>query len=101
MQGIQLLKGGVALTMAFEFRKTDKRKEIFGSAIDRIGNLISQKSDSQAIDHSVKLGTKYIDRMRDAKKEYEEIEDKISELESRQRDLEDKWETEEISFSDI
>lgn len=87
--------------MNYEFRKTKKRKEIFSSAIDRIGNLISQKSDSQAIDHSVKLGTRYIDRMRDAKKEYEEIERDLEELRERQDELKSKWETEEIRFEDI
>lgn len=88
--------------MAFyEYRKTDKREEIFESAIDRIGNLISQKSDSQAIDHSVKLGTRYIDRMREAKKEYEKIEEEIQELEKRREELKNRWETQEIKFSDI
>ena len=87
--------------MSYEFRKTKKRKEIFGSAIDRIGNLISQKSDSQAIDHSVKLGTRYIDRMREAKKEYEDINKQIEELEEEKDALKSRWETEEIRFEDI
>jgi len=87
--------------MAYKFRKTGKREEIFETAIDKIGNLISQKSDSQAIDKSVKLGTRYIDRMRDAKKEYREINKEIEDLRERQRELKSKWETEEISFKDI
>lgn len=87
--------------MSYKFRKTDKRKEIFESAIDKVGNLISQKSDSQAIDQSVKLGRRYIERMREAKKEHEEIEEQIKELRERQRKLERNWETEEIKFSDL
>lgn len=87
--------------MAYKFRKTDKRKEIFESAIDEIGSLISQTSDSQAIDQSVKLGRKYKERMRDAKKEYEQIEEKIEELRERQRKLKRDWETKEIRFSDL
>ncbi|MFB6115313.1 MAG: hypothetical protein ABEK04_03395, partial [Candidatus Nanohalobium sp.] len=60
-----------------------------------------QTSDSQAIDQSVKLGRKYIERMRDAKKEYEEIEEEIQELRKRQRQLKRDWETGEISFDDL
>lgn len=87
--------------MSYKFRKTGKREQIFETAIDRIGNLISQKSNSQAIDHSVKLGTRYIDRMREAKKEHERLEREIEEKKERQRELRQKWETEEISFEDL
>jgi 3-deoxy-D-manno-octulosonic-acid transferase len=86
----------------YEYRKTKKRKQIFESAIDRIGQLISQTSDSQAIDRSVKLGTRYIDRMREVKNErYTDIQEQIKELEEEKRQLEERWETEEIKFEDI
>ena len=87
--------------MSYKFRKTGKREEIFEAAIDQVGRLISQKSRSQAIDHSVKMGTKYLDRMREAKKDYKKLEKEIEELETRKQELKSRWETEEIGFEDI
>lgn len=85
----------------YKFRKTKTRTEILRSAVERYLPLISQSSDSQAVDQAVRLGNKYLDRMRDAKKEHERLEEEIQELRERQRELKEKWETGEISFEDV
>lgn len=85
----------------YEFRKTDTRKEIFKRAKDIVQPLISYTSQAKTIDESVRLGTKYVERMRDKKKEMQEIDEKIKELQKQKQQIKDRWETEEISFSDV
>lgn len=85
----------------FTLRKTQSRVPIWKNAVEKVLPLISQKSDTQAVDHSMVLAQNYIERMREAKKEHEGIEEEIEELQKRQKELERKWETEEISFDDL
>lgn len=85
----------------YRFSKTDKRKTIFQRAIDRIKPLISQTSDSQTIDQAVKMGERYLDRMQEAKKRQEQDRKKIREIRERMKNRSQKWETEEIKFTDI
>lgn len=85
----------------YRFSKTKKRKTLFERAIDRISPLISQTSRSQAVDQAVEMGERYLDRMQEAKKEYESLEKEKQDIERQQRELRQKWETEEIKFEDI
>lgn len=85
----------------YSLKKSKDRVEIYRRANERILPLISKTSDTQALDESVRMGLRYLDRMADAKKKVEEKQEKIEELQDEIDELKQKWETEEVEFNDI
>jgi len=83
-----------------EFRLTKKRKKIWNKIFRKVRPVVKYRygSASKQIDIAGELGAKYIDRMLDKKKEIEEIDEKIQELEEQKAEIKDKWETDEVKF---
>ena len=85
----------------FEMKINERREELFDRISDIVEPLITYTSDTRAREESMRLGTKYVERMRDKKKELEEIDSEIEELRERKREIKRAWETEEVRFSDL
>lgn len=83
-----------------EFRLTKKRKKIWNKIFRKVRPVVKYRygSASKQIDIAGELGAKYIDRMLDKKREIEEIDEKIQELEEQKAEIKDKWETDEVKF---
>lgn len=85
----------------FEMKINERREELFDRISDIIAPLITYTSDTRAREESMRLGTKYIERMRDKKEELREIDNEIEDLRERKKNIKQKWETEEVRFSDL
>lgn len=85
----------------FPLKKTKGRTPIFNSAVELYSPLIESTSDSQAVDQAVKSGVKYLERMRDKKKELQEIDQEIEELQEKKKEIREKWETDQVKFEDL
>jgi hypothetical protein len=84
-----------------EFRLTKTRSDIWNEIMLKVRPVIKYRfsSASKAIDVSGELGARYIDRMIDVYTgRYQEIEEEIEALEQEKKQLEEKWETEEVKF---
>lgn len=85
----------------WEMKINERREELFDRISDIIKPLISYSSATRSREEAMRLGTKYIERMRDKKERLEEIDREIEELREEKREIREKWETGEVSFSDL
>lgn len=85
----------------FEMKVNERRSELFDRIMDVVEPLIGYSSKTRSIEESARLGTKYIERMRDKKKQLEEIDRDIEKLREQKQEIRENWETKEISFEDL
>jgi len=84
-----------------EMKVNERREELFDRIEDVVLPLISYTSAARGREESMRLGPKYVEMMREKKKELPEIDDEIQELQEKKKDIREKWETGQVTFDDI
>lgn len=85
----------------FEMKLNDRREELIDRIEDVVKPLISYTSKTRSVEESARLGTKYVERMREKQKELEKIDREIEKLEAEKKEIKERWETKEVKFSSL